>query len=181
MTRFPLHLTPRDPHLANLYRDIVDSGFGTEQPINFFTALGSRTDLLQATWAFVKAVLVDGQLPGSVKQMIALCVSRQNNCRYCSVVHRGALEAAGVDSEIIESCATDPETRHIKEPQRSIVQFALKAARDPSSIADGDVTALLDKGLTHGEVTEVIVMAGFTNFINSWADISGIPLDGEGE
>lgn len=177
MNRFPMEPTPPDANTARIYQDILANGFGAEQPINFFTALASRPDLLEPIWTLVKALLVDGEVPGSVKQMIALSISRQNACRYCSVVHRGALESGGVESDVVESCATDPETANLGEPHRSIVQFALKAARAPNSMTDEDFDRLADLALSPEEIAEVVMLAGFTNFINAWADISGIPLD----
>ena len=178
MSRMVLQQPTHNSVVDELFSDIVSHGFGGSKPINFFTALAVRPDILDATWRFTKAILVNGHLPGSIKQMIALCISRQNACRYCSVVHRGALEAAGVDPQIVESCATDPETRNLHEPHRSIVQFAMKAARTPESVTDADFALMRDAGLSDEEIAEVVLFAGFTNFINAWADISGIPLDG---
>lgn len=168
----------QNPNIDDLYTEIVSSGFGGNRPINFFTALSARPDILDATWKLTRAILVGGQLPASIKQMIALCISRQNDCRYCVVVHRGALEAAGVDPHIVESCATDPSTTDLKEPHRSMIQFAMKAARDPAAMTDADYAAMHDAGLSSEEIAELVMLAGFTNFINAWADISGIPVDG---
>ncbi len=166
-----------DAHVRELYGEIVEYGFGDETPINFFTAIAGRSDLLEASWDLTKAILVGGSLPNTLKQMIALCISRQNDCRYCSVVHQGALEAAGVDPVIVESCVTDPEISDLHEPHRSIVLLAMKAARDPASVTDDDRAEMATMGLSEGEIVELLLMAGFTNFINAWADISGIPLD----
>jgi uncharacterized peroxidase-related enzyme len=178
MTRLPLQSLP-PPDLVALYEEIVAAGFGAERPLNFFTALAVRPDILDATWDLTRTVLVDGRLPNAVKQMIALSVSHQNACRYCSVVHRGALESAGVDPRIIDSCTSDPDTRLLAEPHRGIVQFALKAAREPDAVDDEDFQRLRDHGLADEEIIEILMMAGFTTFINTWADISGIPLDSE--
>ena len=180
MSRFSLQQAKPNSVVDELYSDILSNGFGGSKPINFFTALSARPDILDVTWKFTKAILVNGHLPGSIKQMIALCISRQNACRYCSVVHRGALEAAGVDPQIVESCATDPDTLDLHEPHRSIVQFAMKSARIPESVSDADFAAIRDAGLSHEEIAEVVLLAAFTNFINAWADISGIPLDTAG-
>ena len=178
MSRFPgFTSADSDASLQALYDDILAHGFGDQVPINFFTALAVRPDILSVTWQLTKALLVNGSLPGSLKQMIALSISRQNNCRYCAVVHQGALEAAGVEHQIVEACATDPGTVGLTEPYRSIVQFALRAARDPARLTDEDFAALREHGLASEEIAEVVMMAGFTNFINAWADISGIPLD----
>ena len=90
------------------------------------------------------------------------------------------LEAAGVDPKIVDSCATDSDTSDLNEPHRSIVQFAMKAAREPTAVTDADFSAMTDAGLSDKEIAEVVLLAGFTNFINAWADISGIPLDAAG-
>ncbi|MDG2114060.1 MAG: carboxymuconolactone decarboxylase family protein [Actinomycetota bacterium] len=163
-----------------MYNDIVAHGFGGSQPINFFRALSARTDILEATWALTKAILVNGQLPNSLKQMVALSISRSNECRYCSVVHQGALEAAGVDPSVVETCWSDPEVANLHEPHRSLVSFALKAADHERGLEGTDFESLVDAGMSDAEIAELLMTAGFTNFVNAWADISGIPLDSEG-
>lgn len=168
---------PPSAEVEALYSEILAHGFGDRTPINFFTAMAHRPDLLKATWDLAKAVLVEGLLPGSLKQMIALCISRQNDCRYCSVMHRGALEMAGVAPNVVESCASDPTIAGLAEPHRSIVRLAMVVAESPDSVKVDDLRALLDLGLSHDEVVELLVLAAFTNFINAWADISDIPLD----
>lgn len=178
MSRFSEVNSVGDAELTKIYQDIVANGFGIEgRPINFFTAMASRPDILNVAWQFTKAIIVEGLLPASVKQMIALSISRQNNCQYCSVMHRGALEATGVEAMVVESCASDPDTSNLSEPNRSIVQFALKAARTPDQINDGDYEQLAELGLSDEEIAEALAIAGFTNFINTWADISGIHSD----
>lgn len=182
MARFPLVTDPgTDEALRRLYDEIVEAGFaaGDGTPINWFTALGTRPDLVGASWELAKGVLLGGRLPDTLKQMIAMTVSIQNRCRYCTVVHTGALDRLGVPAEVVEACARDPGTANIPPPHRAVIFFALKAARDPTAIADADVEALRRNGLGDAEIIEVGMMAAFTNFINTWADVSGIPLDGQ--
>ncbi len=167
--------------LGSLYSEIVDNGFGATEPINWFTAQSCRPDILEATWALAKGVLIEGELPGTLKQMTAMAISLQNECRYCAVTHTGALEAMGVPDQVIVSCASDPDMADVPEPHRSAVRFALKAARAPNSVTDQDLERLTAVGLSRGEILEVAMMAAFTNFINTWADVSGIPVDGESE
>ncbi len=166
--------------LKKLYDEIILSGFGEAFPINWFTSQASRPDILASTWALVKGVLVDGKLPGTIKQMIAMVVSKQNNCRYCSVTHTSALESMGVPMDVIQKSATNIETAEIPLAHKEIIKFALKSAKDPNSINQEDYQVLKENGLNKGEILEVIMMAAFTNFINTWADASGIPLDSEG-
>lgn len=54
-------------------------------PVNWVTSQAGRPDILAATWAFTKGTLMHGQLPPTVKQMIAMVIAMQNDCRYCEV------------------------------------------------------------------------------------------------
>jgi uncharacterized peroxidase-related enzyme len=115
-----------------------------------------------------------------MKQMIATVISIQNKCRYCSATHTGALNALGVPQEQIDSCATDPELDDIPEPQRSVLLFARKVAGDPHAIRDEDFAILRDMGMSETELLEICMTASLMNFINTWAEISNVPLDGSG-
>jgi uncharacterized peroxidase-related enzyme len=170
-----------NPELASLYAEIIESGLGNRVPLNWFTAQAERPDILAATWTLAKGILLHGQLPPTVKQMIAVKVSTYNRCRYCAAVHTSVLQAMGVPGEVIDRVTTDLNLAEVSPPQRAILQFAMKVARDPKSLTDGDFQNLQDLGLSDGETMEVAMMAAYTNFINLWADVSGIPLEGDEE
>ena len=179
ISELPMRQTAEgDEALERLYREIVSMGFGDDAPIHWFTAQSERPDLLQATWTLTRSLLVHGQLPPTLKQMIAMAISIQNRCRYCAVVHTGALQAMGIPDQVIEGCAGDPDLAQIPPPHRAVLRFALKAAGNANAIDASDYRSLRDSGLADGEIVEVILMAAFTNFINTWADAAGIPLDG---
>ena len=178
MERFPLiRDSSGDVQLEALYRDIVANGFGDTVPTNWFTSQASRPDILAVTWPLLKAILVGGRLPASLKQMIAMTLSRQNDCRYCETAHTGALQSMGVPDEVIRSAAEDPEMREVPPTQRAVLAFALKVARQPNSITDADHQALRDEGFSDPEILEVIMVVALNSFLNIWADASGIPLD----
>jgi len=166
-----------DPELESLYTDIMESGFGDGVPLNWFTSQGARPDILAATWKLVKAVLLQGQLPATIKHMIIVNVATLSQCRYCATVHTNALEAMGVPIEIMDGLTTDLNLSKVPPPQRAILEFAAKVARQPKSVTDGDFEQLRELGLSEGETMEVAMMGAFANFINTWADVSGIPID----
>ena len=181
MAHFRQILDPADnAELAELYREIIDGGFGGNAPVNWFTAQSERPDILASTWALVQSMLLQGSLPPTVKQMVLLAISSNNNCQYCRVAHTRALEALDVPRELIDNVTTDLNLAKVPPPQRDILQFALKTARDAQSITDRDFQALRNVGLNDGEIMEVAMVAAFTNFINTWADTSGIEVDAAG-
>lgn len=179
MAHFDLvHDVSGNPELEKLYRDLVEQGFAREgRPTNWFTSQAIRPDILAVTWPALRGILLEGKLPPSLKQMIALVLSAQNSCRYCEAAHTGALEAMGVPQEIIASSVDDPEMRDLSTPQRVVLKFALKVARTPREVNAEDYAALQQVGFSRGEIMEIIMTAALNEFINIWADASGIPLD----
>ena len=181
MSRFQHLKNPEgNATLEALYREVTEAGFvgrdpGT--PNNLVTSLAGRPDLLAATWELFKRLLLGGMLPPTVKEMILMAIAAQNNCRYCSVAHTKALEAMGVPPDVIRSCASDPELSHVPPPQRAMIKFGLKTARDPKSVTDDDFRTLRDSGMGDGEIMEVALLAACGNLLDTWADVSGIALD----
>ncbi|MEW5977831.1 MAG: peroxidase-related enzyme [Acidobacteriota bacterium] len=169
--------TSASPQLGALYREIVNAGLGREVPINWFTAQSARPDILEKTWTLMKGLLLQGKLPPTLKQMIILRVSTHNNCRYCRVIHRRALEAMGVPAEVIDRVTTDVDMAQLPPVQRAIVEFAAKTAADPKSISNEDFEKMTGYGLNQAELIEVAMTAAFANFVNTWADASGILID----
>lgn len=49
---------------------------------DFWRALASSPDLLEQTWAELKAVMAPGALDPLIKEMIAFAVSATNSCAY---------------------------------------------------------------------------------------------------
>jgi uncharacterized peroxidase-related enzyme len=111
--------------------------------------------------------------------MILMAIAMQSDCRYCSVVHTNALEAMGVPTEVIQSCASDPELAQVPPTQRAMIRFGLKTARDPKSVTDEDFRNLRDHGLSDGEIMEVTMLAAAGGFLDTWAAVSGIQPDSE--
>jgi len=168
-----------NPELTGLYSEIVESGLGDSVPLNWYTSQAERPDILAATWRLTQGVLLQGQLPPTIKQMILVKVSTYNQCRYCSSLHTNALEAMGVPKEVIDSVTSDLDLAQVPPPQRAILEFAMKVAREPKLVNDEDFERLQELGLSESETMEVVMMGAFANFINTWADVSGIPIEGE--
>ena len=180
MSRFnQIRDASHDPKLGAIYKEILEHGLGTDAPANLFTAQAERPDILEATWALFKAVLLQGVLPPTVKQMIAMTIAMQNNCRYCLLAHTNALEGMGVPTEVIQSCAKDPDLAQVPPPQRAMLKLGLKTARDPQSVTDEEFRTLRDNGLTDAEIMEVVMVAACANFFVAWADVSAIALEGQ--
>lgn len=179
MSHFPL-LSETGAHreLEPLYQDMIQMGFGsTKGPINFFKGMAIRPDILKVAWGLTKAMLCDGRLPLTLKQLITMTISRQNETPYCCATHTAALVALGVPREVIESCSGDPELKDVPSPNREILLFAKKVAASPKYVTKADHEAMRDLGLSEEEILEVVMLAAFANWTNTWADAAAIPVD----
>jgi len=166
-----------DAALHGLYDEIVQSGFGDEIPYNWFASQSTRPDILAGTWSLTRNLMLEGELPPIVKQMIVVTISVQNNCNYCKCVHGHVLSALGVSEQVIESCISDPELMAVQQPHRTVLEFALKVSARPTEINEQDYELLLDQGISVQEILEIIALSAYCNFINTWADLSQIPVD----
>jgi len=178
MSRFEqIGITDANSALHGLYDEIVQSGFGDETPYNWFASQSIRPDILAGTWSLTRNLMLEGELPSIVKQMIVVTISVQNNCNYCKCVHGHVLSALGVSEQVIESCIGDPEHTAVQQPHRAIIEFALKISAHPAQVNKQDYELLLEQGISEQEILEIIALSAYCNFINTWADISQIPVD----
>jgi AhpD family alkylhydroperoxidase len=58
-------------------------------------------EAIKAFWAFDKAAMAAGAIPGKYKEMIALAVAFTTQCPYCIQIHAGKAREAGVSEEEI--------------------------------------------------------------------------------
>ena len=64
---------------------------------NFWRGLANQPDLLEATWARLKAVMVaPGALDPLTKELVYIAVSAANACSYCVHSHTAAARAKGL-------------------------------------------------------------------------------------
>ena len=85
-----------DPRVAAVFADIRATR-GTEFVGNVWRHLAFSPELLERTWADVKALMGhDSALDAKTKEMIYVAVSTTNACGYCVHSHTKAARAAGM-------------------------------------------------------------------------------------
>ena len=180
MSRFTqIDQAAQGSELALIYAEIIKEGLGTDKPISWFTSQGQRPDMLKPIWEMSKAILLRGQLPITLKHMIALKVSLINECAYCSSLYNRALVAGGVATELVDCISEDLTLSKVPPSQRAVLRFAIKSSTHPHSMTDDDFNELRELGFSEGEITEILFTTGFANFLNFWADLSGIRAEGD--
>jgi len=143
---------------------------------NFITTQGHSATVARGTWDLVRNVLVSGDLPRWIKEMMFVAISHERTCKYCTAAHIACCRMLKVDPEFIRQATGTASL--ISDPKlRDMMLFALKCARAPQSIAPHDYSVLRRHGLSNREILEIISMAGLAVYANILADATGMEED----
>jgi len=162
--------------VKEIYDDIFEH-LGNEGLIIYFKVLGKHNkNILKATWSLLKSVLIKGELPRSLKELVFVAVSNENNCRYCTDVHSAVCKMIQVDEESLQKVlvkAKDINPKRVK----IVIDFSIKMATNVSSITSDDHQILIDAGLDKSEIFELMSLISVVNYSNTLAQGMMIAVD----
>ncbi len=106
-----------DPRVRTVFEDIRATR-KTDFINNLWNYLAFDPELLESTWAEVKAVMATpSELDPVVKEMLYLAVSIANSCPYCVHSHTAAAKAKGMSgaqhAEVLKIVALAAKTNHL--------------------------------------------------------------------
>lgn len=118
--------------------------------------------------------LAGGSFDARTREAIALAVAGANACDYCASAHAAISAGLKVAPETVDAHlvgqSNDPRTA-------AILRLATAVVATKGKVADSDLTAAQDAGLTEADVVETVaqVVANiFTNYLNH---VAGTDID----
>lgn len=126
---------------------------------------------------FQTVMLAQSALPNPVKEMIALVVSRANECAYCATHHGRFLVRYGVSEEVARQVGEDFRQAAVDAKTRQLLAYAHQLTTQPARTRDEDIEALRQVGWTDRQILEATVVAAQFNFINRIAEGLGADLE----
>jgi uncharacterized peroxidase-related enzyme len=176
MSRPPILESNRaDPDVAEVYEDFRRR-MGFPAVPNFLKAQGHSLSVARGTWGLVRNVLVEGQLPRTLKEMMFVAISKDRGCRYCDAAHLACCRMLGVDAATLDTLVERLDELR-PERVRALITFGVKCARDPQSLDEADFAGLVRLGLSQAEIVEAISMSALAVYANILADATGIADD----
>ena len=145
-------------------------------PPNFIKTQGHSPSVARGTWEAVLNVLVLGEIPRWMKEMIFVAISKDRGCRYCEAAHIACCRMLGVKPEILDKLVDDPNSIP-DEKARDMILFALKCAKNPQGLLESDMAKLYSHGFTMSQVMEIIAMSAFAVYANIIADATAMDPD----
>jgi len=147
---------------------------------NFFRAQTLRPDLLEAELEAVDRILLpEDALTRVQKECILLAVSAANLNSYCVAMHCNLLRGLGMSSEEGDQIAVDHHESGLTEPDKALLDFAVKLGTGVSEFSREDVVKLQVLGFSEKQILECEVVTAFNNFANTLQMGIGIEPDFE--
>ena len=144
---------------------------------NFIQTQGHSLAAARGTWDLVRNVLVGGQLPRWMKEVVFAAISKDRGCQYCAAAHLACCRMLGVKPETLDALVRNVNT--IPDVKlRALVLFGIKCSRTPQGLTTADYDELVRVGLQRSEIMELIAMSALAVYANIIADATGVEPDG---
>ena len=143
---------------------------------NFIMTQGHSYTVARGTWEVVRNVLVMGEIPRLVKEMMFVAISQDRECRYCTAAHVACCRMLGVTPAVLEDLVRDVDGLS-DQKVRDMILFALKCSRNPQSLTEPDFEQLRQHGLKQSEIMEIIAMSALAVYANIIADATAMDDD----
>jgi len=162
LTFFPAPENPPDPALLEFFKE----NFGFVP--NVFRAQTLRPEILEREAKVMEAFLTKpGALSRKQKEAILIAVSAANRNTYYVTVHSQILQILGVSAEQSNQIAIDHRETELPEPDKALLDFAIRLARYPTAFASEDIDALRCHAFTDEQILEAVLIIGLTEFLNT--------------
>lgn len=144
---------------------------------NMFRAYARHPAVLSATWARVKAVMLQGTLPPTLKEAIAVVISHDNACSYCVEHHSRNLASLGVGQEEIGRLLADPLAGNFTPKERALLVLARQANSDPHGASVDTLNLARRAGADDLEIIEALAVMELFISLNRFLSTMDVPLE----
>jgi uncharacterized peroxidase-related enzyme len=178
MAHFPIqdYDDVSDPKVKAVYEEIrTELGFGMVP--NLFKSMAINPDFLEANWKKFRGIILQGDVPRTIKEMIGIAISQANNSQYALQVHLHGLSALGISEEVLQMLVSDFANCPLPEREKAAISFGLLAATKPQQLTDADYQRLEEIGLDRGEIFELIATANLFTEVNQYTDAIALEID----
>ena len=100
------------------------------------------------------------------REMIAVIVSKTNECEYCINHHSEALNFYWEDNEKIKQFVQDPYSLELSTRTLRMLEYAVKLTNNPKDIGQADIDTLRESGFSDEDILNINLVVSYFNFVN---------------
>ena len=177
MPHIPLCAPESAPQKSRAVYDEFYQGMGFPAPPNFILTQGHAPNVARGTWEAVRNVLVEGEIPRWIKELVFVAISHDRECAYCTAAHLACCTMLHVNPDWMGAVMRKRIDDIADAKLREMLRFSVKCSRNPQKLAPEDYGRLRAHGMSTGEIVELIGMSAFAVYANIIADSTAMSAD----
>lgn len=127
---------------------------------------------------YMEIMYSKSELSRAEREMIAVVVSKGNECIYCQTHHAQALNAYWKDDQKTEQLKADFRQLDLTDKEMKLCEYAHIVTKNPGSAEQQDYTqSLKETGLSDSAILDATLVIAYFNFVNRIVLSLGVHLE----
>jgi uncharacterized peroxidase-related enzyme len=149
-----------------------------EMLLNIFKVFGHTPELGTVFTDLVMAILKDGELEWTTKELIILKATHRNDCQYCVVQHETLSKRLGISEEKINDIGDDryQASPHFTEAEKALMDLTVQIGVDANRVSK-DLWDRLHKHFTEPQIVEAVFTITIYIAVSKFGDALGVALE----
>ncbi len=164
--------------LKEIYDDLISSR-GKLAAVHTIQSLNPET-IVNHMDLYMMVMFGRSPLKRAQREMIAVVVSRANNCAYCQKHHAEALNHYWKNDEMIDQLREDYRKLELTEVDMALCDMAWDMTRNPDENKAFHAQRLRELGLEDRAILDATLVLAYFNFVNRLVLGLGVHLEDDG-
>ena len=149
-----------------------------EMLLNIFKVFGHTPALGAVFTDSVMAMLRDGELPWTTKEILILKATHRNACQYCVVQHETVSKRLGISEEKITDIGDDryKDSPHFTDAEKAPLDLTVQVGVDANRLSK-DLWGRLHQHFTSPQIVEAVYVITQYIAISKFGDALGVELE----
>ncbi len=149
-----------------------------EMLLNIFKVFGHTPELGTVFTDLIMAILKDGELEWTTKELIILKATHRNDCQYCVVQHETLSKRLGISEEKINDIGVDryKASPHFTEAEKALMDLTVQIGIDANRVSK-DLWDRLHTHFTEPQIVEAVFTITIYIAVSKFGDALGVALE----
>jgi uncharacterized peroxidase-related enzyme len=143
---------------------------------NMVKAFSHRPDVMEG-WNNLLASIKSG-MDLRRYELVTMAAAKELRSSYCMLAHGSVLLHGHFTPPELQAVVEGHDTAPLNDTDRAIMRFAAKVVHDATSVGAEDVEDLRSRGLSDGEIFDIVAAAAVRCFFSKTLDALGVQPDG---
>ena len=149
-----------------------------EMLLNIFKVFGHTPELGTVFTDMIMAILKDGELDWTTKELIIRKATHRNQCQYCVVQHETLSKRLGISEEKINDIGDEryQASPHFSDAEKALMDLTIQIGVDANRVP-AELWERLHKHFTEPQIVEAVFTITIYIAVSKFGDTLGVELE----